>query len=399
MERSSLLLLLLSGVGCATLPKPDQDLFAAAVRDDTREVERLLATGANVNARDKAGWTPLHKAMERFASAPSGSRAPDAEMVAVAGTAEVLLSRGADVNVRSGNGIAPIHSAAATGEKTLVQLLIGRGADVRATSSDGVTPLFLAAGRGAGDVADLLIAHGADVNARTRSGYTPLSNAADHGSLEVVRLLVDHGAEVNAHDREGATALGNACVKLLLRYTLEASTPAALERRRRIPAAVLARARQVRAYEKGEFSAVAIVLLEHGADANTGDGDFQPLQTAALVGDRALAEVAIAHGAAVNGSARPGAESPLHAAIAERHADVARLLLEKGADVNARNTSGFTPLHFLAVHLHDRPLAELLIQHGAEVGARDQAGHTPLEAAIAAGNDEVAESLRQHGAR
>jgi ankyrin repeat protein len=381
------------------LPKADRDLFAAAAKNNTAEIEQLLAAGTNVNARDQAGWTPLHKAMERLASAPTARTPADAEIVAAAKTVELLLSRGADVNARARNGIAPIHYAAATGQKTLVQLLIARGADVRVTGSDGVTPLFLAAGRGSGDVADVLIARGADVNARTRSGYTPLSNAADHGSLDVARLLVDHGGDVNAHDGEGATALSNACVKLLLRYTLEAPTPGAAYQRRTMPAAAVARARQGFAFEKGEFSAVAILLLEHGADPNAGTGEFRVLQTAASVGDQALAEVAIARGAAVNPSGQPETESPLHAAIAERHANVAKLLLDKGADVNARNTSGFTPLHFLAANLHDRNLAEQLIQRGADVNARDQTGHTPLQAAIAVRNDEVAQTLRQHGAR
>lgn len=398
MQRSALLLLL-SSLGCATVPRADPDLFAAAAQNNTAEIERLLATGANVNARDQAGWTPLHRAMERLASRPTAGTPPDSEIVATAKTVELLLSRGAEVNVRARNGIAPIHSAAATGQKTLVQLLIARGADVRVAGSDGVTALFLAAGRGSGDVADILIAHGADVNARTRSGYTPLSNAADHGSLDVARLLVDHGGDVNAHDRDGATALSNACVKLLLRYTLEASTPGAADQRRRMSPAAVAKAQQVLALEKGEFSSVAILLLDHGADPNAGASDSRALQTAAVVGDQALAEVAIAHGAAVNPSGQPETESPLHAAIAEGHANVARLLLDKGADVTARNRSGFTPLHFLAVHLHDRNLAEQLIQRGADVNARDQVGHTALQAAIAARNDDVAQTLRQHGAR
>jgi ankyrin repeat protein len=133
---------------------------------------------------------------------------------------------------------------------------------------------------------------------------------------------------------------------------------------------------------KREFSAVAILLLEHGADSNDGAGDFLPLQTAALVGDKALAEAAIAHGAALNRLSRDGTESPLHASLAEGHGDVAELLIDRGADVNAPNMSGLTPLHFVAVYLHDRGLAELLIRHGANVNATDQSGHTPLEGAV-----------------
>jgi len=35
-------------VGCATLPKPDRDLFAAVGKDDANEVQRLASAGANM---------------------------------------------------------------------------------------------------------------------------------------------------------------------------------------------------------------------------------------------------------------------------------------------------------------------------------------------------------------
>jgi cytohesin len=124
---------------------------------------------------------------------------------------------------------------------------------------------------------------------------------------------------------------------------------------------------------------------------------FTPLGAASTVGDRALAEALLAHGAKISDAST--GETPLHAAIAERHGDVAELLIDKGADVNARNMSQLTPLHFLGVYMHAPKLAELLIQKGADVNAREQAGHTPLEVAIRAGNAEVAEVLRRHGAK
>src|SRR4051812_41237725 len=51
--RNALPLLFVSLVlGCATLPKADQELFAAIKRDDALEVERLAVSGANINAKD-----------------------------------------------------------------------------------------------------------------------------------------------------------------------------------------------------------------------------------------------------------------------------------------------------------------------------------------------------------
>jgi cytohesin len=269
-----------------------------------------------------------------------------------------------------------------------------------------MTALYQAARMDATEVAALLIARGADVNARTKGGKTPLMMAAIDGNARVARLLLEHHAEVNARANDGATALVEACRSLLIRYTLEASTPGAQDLRARAVgglsarngAAELASARENLAKVKGEFGAVARLLAAGGADPNVATPTFTPLGAAAIVGDRALAEALIAHGARLDDTST--GESALHAAIAERHGDVATLLVEKGADVNVRNTpSRFTPLHFLAANLHDRNLAELMIQRGADVNAKDQAGHGPLEGALAAHNDEVAAVLRRHGAR
>ena len=57
---------------------------------------------------------------------------------------------------------------------------------------------------------------------------------------------------------------------------------------------------------KGEFSEVAILLLDHGADPNVGAGEHQPMRTAAIVGDGALAEALIAHGAEINPNSENG---------------------------------------------------------------------------------------------
>src|SRR6185295_124255 len=123
---------------------------------------------------------------------------------------------------------------------------------------------------------------------------------------------------------------------------------------------------------KGDFSAVAMLLVNAGADPNVAPRGFTPLGAAATVGDLTLAEALIAHGAAIDDTST--GESPLHAAIAEGHADVAKLIVDKGANVNVRNTSQLTPLHFLATYMHDRNLAELLIRHGADVNAKDRDG-------------------------
>lgn len=314
--------------------------------------------------------------------------------------AKLLISSGADVNARDVKGFKPIHFAVTTEQTTLVQLLIDKGADVNAKNVDGVNPLFMAATGDTAEIAELLIARGADVDAKTAARYTPLGNAAAHGSSGVAKLLLDHGADFKVIDREGATPLNVACRSLLAGYTLQASTPGARSELRKHPAAENARDREQLRCMKGEFRAVAVLLMDHGADPNIGRWDLKPLQAAAMVGDKALAEAAIAHGATIDPAPAPGVESPLLSAIGEAHADVAEMLVNKGADVNAQTARlRRNSLHALAAHMPDRRLAELLIQRGVDVNATDADGRTPLAVAVKAGSNQVAEVLRQHGGR
>ena len=89
------------------------------------------------------------------------------------------LSRGADVNAKDRDGATPLPWAAWAGHKQVVELLIAKGADVNAkVDRHGMTPLHYAASRGHKEIAELLIANGADVNAKTGDGWTPLYSAA-----------------------------------------------------------------------------------------------------------------------------------------------------------------------------------------------------------------------------
>jgi len=72
----------------------------------------LLAAGANVNARTRAGYTPLHFA------ASTGDPA----------VAQWLLSSHADVNAQGHHSETPLQVAAMTGHKNVAALLSQRGA-------------------------------------------------------------------------------------------------------------------------------------------------------------------------------------------------------------------------------------------------------------------------------
>ena len=117
------------------------------------------------------------------------------------------LAAGADVNAKDDWGKTPLYVAALGGHKEIAELLIAKGADVNAKGDGGVTTLQLAASRGHKELAELLIAEGAEINAKDEDGHTPLHQAALDGQKEIAELLIAEGADVNAQRADGDTPL------------------------------------------------------------------------------------------------------------------------------------------------------------------------------------------------
>jgi ankyrin repeat protein len=93
-------------------PPPRKALMNAAGRGDPDEVKLLLGKGADVNARDERGWTPLMEAANRGYP----------EIV------KLLLDKGADVNLKHQYGWTALSIAKGKGNKEIEKLLKARGA-------------------------------------------------------------------------------------------------------------------------------------------------------------------------------------------------------------------------------------------------------------------------------
>lgn len=248
--------------------------------------ELLLERGAEIEARDALGRTPLHQALER-GNEPAARRLRERGaridvFVAAALPDPQELDRLLDedparVHQAQADGITPLFYAAAFGNEETVTLLLQRGAapDTAAERFWMVSvPLHFAAMRGRTGICALLLDHGAGVDSRNRFGYTSLLLAGRWGHIETARLLLDRGADVDAQDGAGMSALH------WLRNT-------------------------------------------------------------------ELAELLIARGIDVNLRARPHTfalgRTPLHLAVAHGKEELARLLREHGADPEARDQNGQTP--------------------------------------------------------
>ncbi|XP_047100853.1 protein VAPYRIN-like [Schistocerca piceifrons] len=134
-----------------------------------------------------------------------GSRLIQAAKQGAVGEMQALLATGADVGARDSEGMAALHWAAVEGRVEAVRCLLEGGAEVDARSNDQNTPLHTATRYGHAAVVRLLVAASADLNARNEDGQTPLHRAAAYGHPEVVAVLLEAGADKGARDDSGAT--------------------------------------------------------------------------------------------------------------------------------------------------------------------------------------------------
>ena len=168
-------------VGCEN---PDGALFQAVKDINIEAAKQAIADGADVNAKDQNGRTPLQLSVLKSHTE----------------VAELLIAKGADVNVKEDLGeYTPSHLAALYGQMKTAELLIANGADVNAMDDNGDTPRNWAAAVGHKEIAELLIASGADVNVKGVDGETALDIATDpenpNASAETADLLRKHGAK------------------------------------------------------------------------------------------------------------------------------------------------------------------------------------------------------------
>lgn len=163
-------------------------LHLAARYSRADATRRLLASGADVNARDQWGRTALHSAI-----------AADA-----LGVFQILLRhRQTDLDASAQDGSTPLILATRLGVENMVEELVANHANIQATDKRGKSALHWAAAVNNVRAALVLLRNGADADAQDKRAQTPLFLAAQEGSYKVACLLLRHGAKQNIRDSMG----------------------------------------------------------------------------------------------------------------------------------------------------------------------------------------------------
>jgi ankyrin repeat protein len=330
----------------------------------------LLDSGANIEAKNDWGATPLHE------PAFNGDIAQT----------RLMLDRGADTEAKSNWGGTALHGAAVNGHKEVARLLLERGADVEAKAGeDGQTALCASAMTGKIVMVQLFLERGSNIEARDNKGRTALHLAAICGNSDMMQLLLEKGADFTARDDKGRTALHYA--------TFNDNT--ALEDRNEVVQLLLEKGASLMAKNNSGQTALHLavvalrkevvqLLLEKGADVTTTDDSGRTALHYATVDSREILE---------------GRKAPV---LFYGRKKMVQQLLEKGADVTAKDDNGQTALHFAT--LDDRKtvdkktgfnsgkeIMQLLLEKGADPTAKDDSGRVAQHSATIDGSGESAQ--------
>ena len=108
-------------------------LHRAVIGGNERGTEVLVAAGADINASDNDGYTPLHYAAGKGHSA----------------IADLLIRCGADIAAQDNSfGTTPLHYAAMFGRTDLCKILFEAGSSAHLLDNDGASPYMYARNRG-----------------------------------------------------------------------------------------------------------------------------------------------------------------------------------------------------------------------------------------------------------
>jgi ankyrin repeat protein len=356
-------------------------LHWASWKDHAQIVRLLLEKGANPNARDGDGKTPLmganrevaklllekgaeveardveyntallwalnyyedvaHVYKERiFARRKPAERTPlnPEEKLEVV---KIILDNGADINAKSARGATALSNARRPVDTTIAQFLLEKGADVNSAVSSAGPDIYLHSG----EFARLLLKHGADTGIKDKSGRTALMLACYQSKSEIAEMFLESGADTNVVDNDGNSPLVWAI--------------------------------------NGMNHQLVELLLRHGGDKNYRDDNGSTILMTACK--------AIPHGP-WGGLGRDRSET-----FPQDKLKTIQLLLETGTDVNARNDIGMTAL-MGASYVGDVGAAKLLLEKGADAQIKNADGHTALDLASRTKHTELVSLLKAHTA-
>ena len=376
-------------------------------------VEKLIASGAYVDAKSSQGETALYLAVrlgkleiaEVLIENGAGfyARGTDGETIlnlavrrGYLGVVKAFIDHGIDVNVRPFAIEPALNVAARLNHAEIAEALLSAGADLNVESRDSRIPtaIQVAASYRNLEVLKTLLAAGADVNSRSPSGQSLLHLASQKGNLPMAKVLVAAGADVNTADENGSTILdesarrGDAAMVDALAVGADATV---IDEARRTLKRTRAQQKTRRKIIKATYIAVPIIVAIVILLGARGRLLLLAVENNHIDATKALIFV----GTDVNSKDRFD-NTLLYKAVANSEMEMVKALLTAGADPDVFNSQGSSPL-IRAIYNNSTDMVDLLLQAGADVKPGNVGG-TPLHHAVITGRPSMVSQLIDAGA-
>uniref|UniRef100_A0A1I7V877 ANK_REP_REGION domain-containing protein n=4 Tax=Loa loa TaxID=7209 RepID=A0A1I7V877_LOALO len=318
--------------------------------------QTLLTLGANPNARDDKGQTPLHLAAENDYPA------------VVKLFLKMRQNNRAVLTAIDLNGSTCAHIAAVKGSYAVVKelMMIDKAMVIQAkTKTMEATALHMAAAGGHDKIVKFLLENGANAENENAHGMTALHLGAKNGFVPILNVF-DHSLWKKCSKKTGLNALHIAAYY--------GNSDFVMEMLKHVPASLRSEPPIYNHYVVKEFA------TEYG---------FTPLHLAAQSGHDSLVRMLLNQGVQVDATSTTMSVIPLHLAAQQGHIAVVGMLLSRSTQQqHAKDWRGRTPLHLAAMNGHYE-MVSLLIAQGSNINVMDQNGWTGMHYATQAGHLNV----------
>ncbi len=315
---------------------------------DIEFIKLIIENGADINADDEKGNTPLMFAclMQKKA------------------IVKLLINNKVEINSQAYYGDTALKLSCQDNNQDIVELLIRNGANVNIVNYSQESALMTAVNNEQFSIVKLLINSGCDLDLQNNHNITALMLASQDGYLNIVELLVENKVDLDLQEDEGFTALMMALSKEeihqdVIKFLTNAGANLEIQNKR--GATVLMLASQI------NNLTITKLLLDNKADANVISNGVNALMISCVENNEQVALLLIKYTEDLDIQTIDGNSALLYA-VNNNMYDVAKSLLSGGVNPNVSNNNGDTPI-LTALYKSDFEIIELLLKYDIQIEA------------------------------